>query len=203
MRMKNSHYTNYLISVQFDRGFVPDSLSGMMERCDNFLEDLGNLARKHGRRLHSTLSIATGLNGHHAHFGLSWLPLSPKAKRASKSRPQAISRYTVTRLLEDNYFYVDNPTEAIKKVTHDKSFVTDYIITQPKDGQNALYDDFYIHPDFVPVYSEKKIHSYCSKQQMRFSKRTPKRTSESIAKTIILAAWLTIFLISYLLLSIF
>ncbi len=203
MKVQKHHYSNFLISVPFDKGFMPDTVAGMKERCENFLDDLGDLARKNGKRLHSTFSGVSGVKDPHAHFAVSWLPLLRGHKKTAKRGNKRIDRNPVIELLEHNFFFVDNYIEAIKRVTHDKKCVTEYVIHQPKDGQTTLFDGFYIHPDFVPVYSEVKIHSYCSKQQMHFSKRTLKRTKKSIHKMIVLISILEIALISIILLSIF
>ena len=165
MKLPNNHYSNYLISVHFERGFVPDTLQSQIEYCENFLYDLGCLARKNGRRLFATYSICSGLSGLHAHFAVSWLPTIASQTKVAKNGLKRIARYPIEQLLEQSFFFVDNPTQAIKQVTHDKRYVTDYVIYQTKDGQSAIFDGFYIHPDFVPVYSEQKIQSYCSKRQ--------------------------------------
>lgn len=182
---------------------MPDTLSGKVEQAQNFLEDLGALARSDGKRLHATFSVVEGCNDYHAHFALSWLPLIGGYKKTAKSGNKRIARHTVTRLLDENFFYVDNPTEAIKRVTHDKRYVTDYVIHQPKDGQAALFSDFYIHPDFVPVYSETKIRSYCRKEQFAYYQQSSRKPLKQVIPLLILISWMTSFVISIILLTLF
>lgn len=203
MVLRESHYTSYLISVHFDKGFLPDSLSGQVEVCENFMDDLGSLARKSGRRLYGTFSICSGDNGVHAHFGVSWLPIVLSRVKTANMRNQPIARYPVVNLLSDNFFYVDNPKEAIKKVTHDKTFVTDYIINQPKSGQSTIYTAFYIHPDFTPSLREKKIHSYCSKRQFDYFQKNQKSGCITKIYTLLLISLLPLLLISLRLLTLF
>lgn len=165
MKIPEHHYTKYLLSIHFDDNFRFDTMHDKIERCLNFLARLGDLARKSGHRLHCTHSIADGLSGLHAHFGVSWLPLHNHANKTAKNQRQRIDRDVVQDLFEDCRFIVDNPTEAIKRVTHDKPYVTDYIVCQPKHGQSTIYTDFYVHPDFMPAHAEVKMHSYLVKQQ--------------------------------------
>ena len=146
MKPPNSHYSNYLISVQFREQYSNDDMPAMIECCENFLAELGNLARADGTRLYSTYSINRGKNGHHAHFTPNWIPSTLTAKKYARNQFKNISRYTVTRLLDANGFIVDNPKEAIKRVTHDKKRVTDYVIHQPKPDQLVKHVSFYEHP---------------------------------------------------------
>lgn len=146
MKLANHHYSNYLISVQFDPKFIPETLSGQIEYCKNFLSDLGELAHEEGVRLFATCSIASGKLPLHAHFAVNWIPKTLNAKKYAKNQFENISRYTVARLLDNNFFVVDNPTEAIKRITHGKKFVTSYVINQPKDGQTVLFDFFFSYP---------------------------------------------------------
>lgn len=203
MKIEKYHYTRYLISVQFDEGFLPASIEAMLTRCCEFLEDLGNLARKDGKRLYANYSVVRGVNGYHAHFGVSWLPLVLRRVKSAKMSNQPIARYTVTRLLDDNYFYVDNPKQAIKRVTHDPKFVTDYIIIQPKEDQFVCDSGFYSHPIFVPTHSETKLPPYCSKQQFgTFQKKSKKYHIKTLQLLFLISvAWLI--LISSILTSLF
>lgn len=160
MKVQKHHYSSYLISVHFERGFMPDSLHGKIEICENFLSDLGDLARENGQRLHATYSIVSSINGCHAHFGVSWLPLSVGYLKTAKNGHKRIARKAVIELLEAHYFLVDNPLEAIKRITHDKKFVTDYIILQPKENQNTEFSGFYKHSIIEPAHSKEKSQSY-------------------------------------------
>ncbi len=162
MKMPKAYYSNYLISVHFDNGFMPDTLAGQKEMCENFLSDIGNLAREHGKRLFSTYSICSGENGSHAHFGVNWLPTSRNGYKKSKAKRPHIEKHTVSNLLHANYFYVDNESQAIKRITHDKKFVTEYIILQPKKGQDVLFSGFYQHSIIEPVHSIENQQSYSS-----------------------------------------
>lgn len=203
MKVPQKHYTNFLISVQFDRRFMPSTLAGKKQQAENFLDDLGKMALFDGHRLHSTCSVVSGLNGCHAHFGVSWLPIVGVRVKTAKMSEQPIARYTVTRLLDENYFYVDNPKQAIKRVTHDKGHVTDYIIRQPKDGQTTLESFFYVHPIFVPVHSDEKTQSYCYTGKRPSSKIPPQNgcVNKLIANVFIILS--VLIAISYVLLSIF
>lgn len=165
MKIPFNQHSNFLISVQFDAGFTPDTLDGKNELCLSFLDSLGNLAKKNGRKLYATYSIAKGSIGVHAHFAVSWLPLSSGYLKTAQNGNKRISRYQVISLLEQSFFYVDNPTEAIKRISHNKKYVTNYVIYQPRDGQVSIFSDIYIYHDFVPVYSELKLEFYCSKRQ--------------------------------------
>lgn len=203
MKISKHHYSNYLISVPFDNGFLPHKISGMIAYCKNFLEDLGKLARTNGKRLHANYSIVSGKNGYHAHFAVSWLPLRYGYLKTSKNGNKRIERLSVIRMLEQNFFYVDNITEAIKRVTHDKKYVTNYVVEQPKTGQATIYSAFYSYHDFVPGYSETKMRPYCSKHQITFSRQSQKKTNNRTFQLIILISILEIVLISLILLSLF
>lgn len=203
MRIENHHYTKFLISVQFDRDTLPVSIEAMMQSCEEFLEDLGNLALKSGRKLHVTYSVAGGSNGYHAHFGLSWLPIVRRRVKMATMAKQPIARHAVIQLLEGNGFFVDNPKQAIKKVTHSQKLVTSYILTQPKENQFLCDSGFYIHPTFDPVHSCDEMHSYCSTPSTNVLDKTIYESSKSRLKLlfVISTAWIT--LISFILLSIF
>lgn len=146
MKPPKHHYSNYLISVQFREQYSNDEMPAMIEDCESFLADLGNLAQENGTRLYSTYSINRGKNSYHAHFTPNWIPSTLTAKKVGRNQFRNISRYTVTRLLDANGFIVDNPKEAIKRVTHDKRRVTDYVIHQPKPDQLVKHVSFYEHP---------------------------------------------------------
>lgn len=203
MKVEKYHYSNFLISVQFSRNFTPNTLYGKEELCNDFLIDLGNLARKNGMRLHATYSVCSGINDHHAHFGVSWLPSYRNKRKTSKRSYKRINRHPVIEILEAHSFYVDNPTQAIKVVTHDKPFVTSYILEQPKEGQTAILTGFYVHPDFVPVYTELKAQSYCRREQLSLCQNMPQnhRYNRLSLLFLISAAWFV--LISAILLSVF
>ena len=203
MKVPKHHYTKYLLSVHFEQNLRFETMHDKHERCLEFLRRLGALARKNGHRLHSTYSIADGLLGLHAHFGVSWLPLYNHVPKTAKNQRQRIDRDAMINLLEECAFIVDNPKEAIKRVTHDKPYVTDYIVFQPKNGQSTILTGFYIHPDFVPVYSEKKLHSYLVKQQFGQFVKHPKSNPRNRLHLLFLisAAWFV--LISAILTSLF
>lgn len=203
MKIANHHYSKYLLSVHFDNKFRFDTMHDKVECCQSFLTSLGILARKNGHRLHGTFSIADGLSGLHAHFGVSWLPLHNHVNKTSKNQKQRIDREIVQSLFEQSRFIVDNPTEAIKRVTYDKPYVTDYIVYQPKLGQSTIYTDFYVHPDFVPTCSELKLHSYCSKQQFPFFEKVIKSHRYDRLSLIVLISIAWFILISSFMLSLF
>lgn len=203
MKVPKYHYTKYLISVQFDNGFIPDTLNGKMEMCENFLTDLGKLALKSGVRLFYTYSIVSGNEGAHAHFGVSWLPTASERLKKAKKADSGISRYPLIELLESNYFYVDNPKQAIKKVTHNKPYVTSYIIEQPKLGQTTTYSTFGKHPILRPSCSEVKLMSYCSKRNLYLFENTSKNHPHNHVTRIILISAVYLTMISYILLSLF
>jgi hypothetical protein len=203
MQVETYHYSRYLISVQFDKGFLPASIEAMLVRCVEFLEDLGNLARRDGKRLYATYSVVRGINGYHAHFGVSWLPMVSVRVKTAKMGKQPISRRTVTRLLDENYFFVDNPKQAIKRITYDKKYVTDYIIIQPKEDQYVCESGFYSHTVFVPVCSEIKMRSYCSKQQFGAYQKECKKNHIKTTYLLFLISVAWLILISSILTSIF
>lgn len=203
MKVAKSHYSKFLISVQFDRGFVPDTLSGKVEMCENFLSDLGELAHSNGRRLHATYSVCIGKLQPHAHFAVSWLPLVKGYLKTAKTGNRSISRYAVIEMLESNFFFVDNPQQAIKIITHDKPYVTNYVINQPKDGQSAIYSAFYVHPIFRPAYSEIKIQSYCSKCYFSIYQMSTENYDKNKVKRLVLISAAYFTLISLILLSLF
>lgn len=203
MKVENYHYSRFLISVHFERGFVPDTLQGKIEMCINFLSDLGGLARKSGKRLYATYSICSGNNGLHAHFAVSWLPMHNERPKTAQTARYVISRYTVIKLLTDNYFYVDNQLQAIKRVTHDRRFVTDYVVHQPKEGQSSIFTAFYIHADFVPTCSEIKMRSYCSKAQFGVYQNIPQNHAYNRLSLIVLISVAWFIMISAIILSIF
>lgn len=198
MKLDKSHYSNYLISVQFDNGFMPDTLDGKIEQCRNFLDDLGNLAREYGKRLFATYSIVEGSSGTHAHFAVSWLPLMRGYLKTAKRGNKRIARFAVKSLLEQNFFYVDNPKEAIKHVTYDKAYVTYYVTEQPKDGQKTIFSNLYMHPVFVPTYSETKMRPYCSKAQIRYIRIRKTTQRKHIFKIFLAISILELFLISFI-----
>lgn len=200
MKVANYHYSKYLLSVRFERGFCPDTVEGQIEQCQNFLEDLGNLAREHGRRLFATYSVCSGFSGVHAHFCVSWLPLLRHVFKSTQGENGGVSRNSVVDLFAANYFYVDNPKEAIKEITGRKRYVTEYVIHQPKDGQSTIVTDFYTHPDFVPVYSEIKIHSYCLKAEFALIKNAPlKSTARRVSLIVVISvAWYIVISVSLL-----
>ena len=203
MKTPFNQHSNFLISVQFDTGFMPDTLDGKNELCLSFLDSLGKLARKNGRKLHATYSIAKGFIGFHAHFAVSWLPLSSGYLKTAQSGKKRISRYQVIALLEQSFFYVGEPTQAIKRITHDKKYVTSYVIYQPKDNQVSIFSDIYIYHDFVPVHSERKVKFYYSKRQFGENKMKNKNRDfhKIIAIMVILST--SLFVIREILLALF
>lgn len=203
MKIAECHYSKYLLSVHFDDNLRFETMHDKQERCQNFLTRLGDLALENGHRLHGTYSIADGLLGLHAHFGVSWIPLHNHVNKTAKNQRQRIDRDIVQDLFEECLFSVDNPSEAIKRVTHDKPYVTDYIICQPKDGQSTILSGFYIHPYFVPTCSELKIHSYLVKQQFAPIENKMKNSHNYRLSSIVLISVAWYILISALLLSLF
>ena len=203
MKISKHHYSRYLISVQFDNNFTPDSIEAMLGHCVEFLEDLGMLASKSGERLHATYSVVSGLNGYHAHFAVSWLPIVLKRIKTAKMGNQPIARHAIIKLLEENLFYVDNPREAIKKITHDRKFVTEYVTIQPKNEQSVCGSGFYIHEDFRPYASEIKMGFYCSKQQFIHIEKLNKKNNKNALSKYFLFSAAYLILISSILLSLF
>lgn len=199
MKIEKHHYTNYLISVHFSRNFTPDTMYGKEQLCLDFLDDLGSLARKSGMRLHANYSIVRGQNDYHAHFGVSWLPTYKRKSKVAKTKGNRINRHPIINMLEDNLFFVDSPKDAIKVVTHDKPYVTAYILEQPKDHQFAMMTGFYIHPDFIPTYSEYKARSYCSRGQFEYQENTSRKPINKI----LLISLAILLLISFFHLSLF
>lgn len=203
MKIAKKHYSNFLISVHFERSLSSEKFEGKHEQAKSFLYELGCMARKIGKRLHATYSLVSGNNGMHAHFAVSWLPLYRGSLKTAKSRNKSIMRMDVIRLLERNNFYVDNPSQAIKRITHDKKYVTDYVNFQPKDSQFVFLAGFYIHDDFVPCHSEIKIQSYCSKSQFVNIGNVNKKGCLQRQYILLLISLLSIILISYLSLLLF
>lgn len=203
MQMPNHHYTNFLLSIQFDSGFLPNSVSGMVERCMDFLSDMGKLARKNGMRLHASWSVVRGVVGFHAHFGLSWITTYKTEFGTTTKDKNNMVRQPVIDLLEDSFFFVDNRAEAIKRVTHDKPYVTGYIIQQPKDGQDVVASGFYIHEDFCPSLREVKANPYCSTRYPVAFQKDHKKTPTNLSLRIFLLAALYFLMISTIILSLF
>lgn len=203
MRMRKSHYTNYLISIHFDYSNLPSNIAGLMSQCEYALEDIGNLALKSGHRLHSTYSVVQGLDGYHAHFGLSWLPLLKKRIRNDVGIKQDIVRMPIIDILEENNFVVDNPKQAIKAVTRRKEYVTRYVVLQPKENQNVLDSGFYVHQEFEPVHSSENLEFYCPERYLTHNKKHTKNRYLNIIKKLILMSAANLTLISLILLSLF
>lgn len=203
MKVKNAHYSNYLISVQFDRKMSIDTLKDKQDVCKNFMSEIGKLARKSGIRLHATYSIVSGANGFHAHFAINWLPLTSKRVRFDMWSNQPIARHPIITILEDVGFFVDNPKQAIKRITRDKPFVTSYVIGQPKEAQNTQFSGFYKHTILEPNHSYEKTQSYCSSALFQHSKNyTPKSIINHLKSFGLISAAYFI-LISAILLSLF
>ena len=203
MKLPNHHYSRFLISVHFDRDFVPDTVEEMMQYCDSFLIGLGRLARKSGRCLYSTFSVNSGIGGFHAHFALSWLPVVGKIIKPDVWANGTICMDVIVELLEQNYFYVDNESEAIKRITHNKPYVTSYVLLQPKDGQFVCGTGFYVHEDFKPSLFERKIGLYCTGTKCLNFKPIEKNNNKSTINRYLLLSASYLILISYLMLSIF
>lgn len=203
MKVPFYQHSKFLISVHFDNGFLPDTLDGKNDLCLNLLNDLAKLARSKGRKLHATYSIASGKNGYHAHFGVSWLPLAHGYKKTSKTGNKRIAKMKVIDLLEQSFFFVDNKSEAIKRIISDKKYVTEYIIYQPKDGQSSIFSDIFIYQDFVPSASEIKIQSYCSKHQFAHLQKIDKTGCINKSIAILYMVSIGLFMISIILSSLF
>lgn len=178
MKTPKHHYSRYLISVQFDKNMEIDTLSEQIANCLNFLSELGKLALTRGRKLHASYSIVNGMNGKHAHFGVSFMPQRIQNASTFENFGILIDRKIVIELLNRNNFYVDNPKQAIKKITHSKKFVTNYIIYQPKEHQKTIFSDFYIHDNYIPSHSKQKPQSYCSSAQFSALSKSSKNNKK-------------------------
>lgn len=103
MKQPEHQYSNYLISVHFDPKFVPETLKEQIIYCENFLMDLGELARGAGKRLFATYSIASGKTGVHAHYAVNWMPSALSGKKRARNEFANISRFAITKLLLGNF----------------------------------------------------------------------------------------------------
>lgn len=162
MKHPQSHYSNYLLTAHFDRRFTQDRLPEMIEFCESFLNELGNLARQSAIRLHATYSIVVGKYDHHAHFALNWLPCTAIKITSYKGQFNPIQRKKIIRMLEAHNFYVDNQNEAVKRITSRKDYVTDYVVFQPKEGQTTVHTSFFIYGVLEVGHSAEKSYRYYS-----------------------------------------
>jgi len=201
MQLPKHHYSNYLISVHFHRDFLPDTLAGQIQICIDFMNDLGKLARKNGRKLYSRYGVSRGKNGMHAHFAVSWLPLSSGYKKIAKNGHKRINRFVMIEMLERNHFYVDNPNEAIKRVTCNKKHVTMYVIEQPRDDQMTMFTEFYEHPVLERDYLAEELELYSSRGFFDGFGKAVKRTAKAAPISFVLISLFIFALISVILLS--
>lgn len=164
MNLSKAHYSRNLISVHFERLELSGSRRELLEKCKDFMFDLAQLASASNQRLRGSYSVVGGVNGYHAHFAVNWLPSYLSEKRNKHGSFNRIDREVVTEVLENNGFYVDNPKEAIKVVTHDRQRVYDYVFMQPKHGQTAIFTGYYKHDIKISQPSRNVLQSYCRPQ---------------------------------------
>ena len=187
----------FLITIHFDRIFMPDGIERQNNAIRDFLHDVSLLARQAGVRLFAEYSIVRGCSGVHAHIITNWMPI----KRLNSFRhpvcKSRIHREPIMRLMGEHYFMVSNPPERIKRIKSNPDKVQRYIYEQSKGEQVVLFAGVF-HPEFVPVYSEVKIQFYYSRPSFQALSKSAK--FGCLYKLFMISCLLIgkIFLISYL-----
>lgn len=158
---KITHVARYFLTVHFDSVFTPQSNSGLEQVIIDVLTDISQLARRSGIRLSAEYSIVRGKTGIHAHILVNWLPTTRVRDKRLKTRITRIRRHQIIQIFDQNFLRTDNQTKRIKKIQSNSDVVRRYAMVQSNGEQEVLIRGFW-QANFIPVYTEIKIHSYYS-----------------------------------------